>query len=36
MIAKIEKYHGDRFGKFAEFLENNKLYSSEEEMVGCA
>lgn len=26
MIAEIEKYHGDRFGKFAEWLEQNKLH----------
>ena len=29
MIAEIEKYHGDRFGKFAEWMENNKLYISD-------
>lgn len=29
MIAKIEKYHGDRFGKFAELLEQKKLYVSD-------
>lgn len=29
MIAKIEKFHGDRFGKFAELLEQNKLYISD-------
>lgn len=29
MIAEIEKYHGDRFGKFAEWLENNKLHISD-------
>lgn len=28
MIAKIEKFHGDRFGKFAEWLEQNKLHIS--------
>lgn len=28
-IAEIEKYHGDRFGKFAEFLEQNKLHVSD-------
>lgn len=28
-IAKIEKLHGDRFGKFAEFMEQNKLYVSD-------
>lgn len=28
MIAEIEKYHGDRFGKFAEWLEQNKLHVS--------
>lgn len=28
MIAEIEKYHGDRFGRFAEWLENNKLHVS--------
>lgn len=25
-IAEIEKYHGDRFGKFAQWLEENKLH----------
>ena len=29
MIAEIEKYHGDRFGKFAEWLEANKLHISD-------
>ena len=29
MIAEIEKYHGDRFGKFAEMLEKNSLYVSD-------
>lgn len=29
MIAEIEKYHGDRFGKFAKWLEENKLYISD-------
>lgn len=29
MIAEIEKVHGDRFGKFAEYLEQNKLYVSD-------
>ncbi|MCX4269458.1 MAG: rubrerythrin family protein [Lachnospiraceae bacterium] len=28
MIADIEKIHGDRFGKFAEMLEQNKLFAS--------
>lgn len=28
-IAEIEKYHGDRFGKFAQWLEENKLYVSD-------
>lgn len=28
-IAEIEKYHGDRFGKFAQWLEENKLHISE-------
>lgn len=28
-IAEIEKYHGDRFGKFAQYLEENKLYISD-------
>lgn len=27
-IAKIEKTHGDRFGRFAEMLENNELFVS--------
>ena len=30
-IAKIEKIHGDRFGVFAELLENNKLFVSDAE-----
>lgn len=29
MIAKIEKVHGDRFGKFAQYLEENKLFVSD-------
>lgn len=29
MISKIEKTHGDRFGRFAEFLESGKLYVSD-------
>lgn len=29
MIAEIEKYHGDRFGKFAEWLETNRLHVSD-------
>ena len=29
MIAEIEKAHGDRFGKFAQYLEENKLYISD-------
>lgn len=29
MIAEIEKIHGDRFGRFAEYLEQNKLYVSD-------
>lgn len=29
MIAEIEKTHGDRFGKFAELLEKNKLHISD-------
>jgi rubrerythrin len=28
-IAAIEKIHGDRFGKFAEYLEQGKLYVSD-------
>ena len=27
-IAKIEKFHGDRFGKFAQWMEENKLHVS--------
>lgn len=30
-IAEIEKTHGDRFGKFADLLEQNKLFVSEVE-----
>lgn len=29
MIAKIEKTHGDRFGLFAELMEQNKLFVSD-------
>lgn len=29
LISKIEKTHGDRFGRFAEFLESGKLYVSD-------
>ena len=29
MIAKIEKTHGDRFGRFAKWLEENKLHVSD-------
>ena len=29
LIAEIEKYHGDRFGRFAEWLEQNKLHISD-------
>ena len=29
MISGIEKTHGDRFARFAELLEENKLYTSE-------
>ena len=32
MISKIEKIHGDRFGRFAELLEENKLYVSDTEI----
>ncbi len=31
MIAAVEKTHGDRFGKFAQLLEENKLYVSDVE-----
>lgn len=31
MIAKIEKTHGDRFGLFAELMEQNKLFVSDVE-----
>lgn len=30
-IARIEKVHGDRFGKFADLLEQNKLFISDVE-----
>lgn len=29
MIANIEKYHGDRFGHFAELMEQDKLFVSD-------
>ena len=31
MIAEIEKVHGDRFGRFADFLEQTKLFVSDVE-----
>ncbi len=31
MIAEIEKVHGDRFGMFAQLMEENKLYVSDVE-----
>lgn len=31
LIAEIEKVHGDRFGKFAELIEKNKLFISDVE-----
>lgn len=31
MIAEIEKFHGDRFGRFAQWLEQKKLYVSDVE-----
>lgn len=31
MIAEIEKVHGDRFGKFADLIQNNKLFVSDVE-----
>ena len=31
MIAQIEKTHGDRFGMFADLLEQNKLFVSDVE-----
>lgn len=32
MIGEIEKTHGDRFGKFAELLEQDKLFKSDTEV----
>jgi len=29
MIAAIEKTHGDRFGRFAELLEDDRLFAAE-------
>jgi len=29
MIAEIEKVHGDRFGRFAKWMEENKLFASD-------
>lgn len=29
LIAEVEKLHGDRFGRFAEYLAQNKLYISD-------
>ncbi len=28
MVAEIERYHGDRFGKFAELMETDRLFTS--------
>lgn len=33
MISKIEKIHGDRFGKFARLMEEKKLYEADEEVA---
>lgn len=30
MIAQVEKVHGDRFGRYADYMEQNKLYSEDE------
>lgn len=30
MIAEIEKIHGDRFGRYAEWMEQDKLFQSEQ------
>lgn len=32
LIAEIEKYHGDRFGKFAKFMEDERLFVQEVEV----
>ncbi len=32
LIARIEKYHGDRFGKFAKFIEDKNMYFCEVEV----
>ncbi len=32
LIAEVEKMHGDRFGKFAKWLEENKLHISDVKM----
>ena len=32
LIAGIEKYHGDRFGKFAQYMEENRLHFCEVEV----
>lgn len=32
LIAEIEKYHGDRFGKFAKWVEENNLFIKEVEV----
>lgn len=32
LIAEIEKYHGDRFGKFAKWMEEEKLFVTEMEV----
>ncbi|WP_027398117.1 rubrerythrin [Anaerovorax odorimutans] len=33
MIAEIEKTHGDRFGRYADKIEQNKLFSQNEESM---
>ncbi|MFT3984854.1 MAG: ferritin family protein [Lachnospiraceae bacterium] len=33
MVAEIERYHGDRFGKFADLMETDRLFTSPYETV---
>ena len=35
MIGAVEKLHGERFGLFADLLEQNKLFVSDVKLPGC-
>ena len=35
-IANVEKIHGDRFGRYADMLEQGRLFASDTRWSGCA